>query len=82
MRGGMGLWLGTKWLIACLCYSRYEALLRQGESLMLYTLIGLMLFFWVLGVVAKVGGAFIHLLLAIAVVLFMVQLLTSHRVER
>lgn len=48
---------------------------------MLYTLIGLLLFFWVLGMVARVGGGFIHLLLGLAVVLFLFNLFTGRRVD-
>jgi hypothetical protein len=48
---------------------------------MLYTLIGLLLFFWVLGLVAKVGGNFVHTLLAIAVVLFLFNVVSGRRVD-
>jgi hypothetical protein len=48
---------------------------------MLWTLIGLLLFFWVLGLVARVGGGFIHTLLALAVVLFLFNLFTGRRVD-
>jgi hypothetical protein len=47
---------------------------------MLWTLIGLLLFFWVLGLVARVGGGLIHLLLVAAVVLFLFNLITGRRV--
>ena len=48
---------------------------------MLYTLMGLLLFFWVLGMVARVGGAFIHVLLAVALVLFVVNMISGRRVD-
>jgi hypothetical protein len=48
---------------------------------MLATLIGLLLFFWILGIVAHVGGAFIHLLLGLAILLFLFNLFTGRRVD-
>ena len=46
---------------------------------MLWTLIVLLLAFWALGLVAHVGGGLIHLLLVIAVVVFIFNLLTGRR---
>ncbi|RHW42204.1 lmo0937 family membrane protein [Neobacillus notoginsengisoli] len=40
---------------------------------MLWTIIGLLVLFWVLGLVFKVAGGLIHLLLIAAVVLFVVN---------
>lgn len=48
---------------------------------MLWTLIGLLLFFWVLGLVAHVGGGFIHLLLGLAVIVFLFNLFTGRRAD-
>ena len=52
---------------------------------MLWTLIVLLLVFWLLGFAFHVAGGIIHVLLVIAVVLFVVNLLTgttNSRVER
>jgi hypothetical protein len=46
---------------------------------MLWTLIVLLLLFWVLGFAFHVAGGLIHILLVIAVVLFIVNLLTGRR---
>ena len=46
---------------------------------MLWTLIVLLLLFWVLGFAFHVAGGIIHVLLVIAVVLFVVNLLTGRR---
>ncbi len=46
---------------------------------MLWTLIVLLLVFWVLGLAFKVAAGFIHILLVIALVLFVVNLLTGRR---
>lgn len=46
---------------------------------MLYTILMVLLVLWVLGLVAHVGGALIHLLLVVAAVVFLIQLLTGRR---
>ena len=46
---------------------------------MLWTLIVLLLLFWVLGFAFDVAGGIIHVLLIIAGVLFVVNLLTGRR---
>jgi hypothetical protein len=46
---------------------------------MLWTLIVLLLLFWVLGFAFDVAGGIIHVLLVIAVVLFLVNLVRGRR---
>ena len=46
---------------------------------MLWTLIVLLLLFWVVGFAFHVAGGIIHVLLVIAVVLFLVNLLSGRR---
>jgi uncharacterized membrane protein YtjA (UPF0391 family) len=46
---------------------------------MLWTLIVLLLLFWLLGFAFDVAGGIIHVLLVIAVVLFLVNLFTGRR---
>ena len=46
---------------------------------MLWTLVVLLLLFWVLGFAFHVAGGIIHVLLVIAVVLFLVNLLSGRR---
>ncbi len=46
---------------------------------MLWTLIVILLVLWALGLVTAVGGAFIHLLLIVALVVLVAQLLTGRR---
>jgi len=45
----------------------------------LWTLIVILLVLWALGLITAVGGAFIHLLLLLAVVVLVAQLLTGRR---
>jgi hypothetical protein len=46
---------------------------------MLWTLVVLLLLFWVLGFAFDVAGGIIHVLLVIAAVLFLVQLISGRR---
>jgi hypothetical protein len=46
---------------------------------MLWTIIGILLILWILGLVAKVGGALIHILLVAAAVVFIIHLITGRR---
>lgn len=47
---------------------------------MLWTLISLLVAFWVIGMIAHVGGNFVHFLLGLAVLLFFVNLFTGRDV--
>lgn len=47
---------------------------------MLWTLILVLVVLWALGLITAVGGAFIHLLLVIALVVLVAQLLSGRRV--
>jgi len=51
---------------------------RQGGE-MLWTIIGILFVLWLLGMVGHVGGGLIHLLLVIAVVVFLFNLLSGRR---
>ena len=46
---------------------------------MLYTIIGILLVFWLLGFSMQVGGGLIHALLVIAVVVFLINLISDRR---
>lgn len=46
---------------------------------MLYTIIGILLLLWVLGFSMQVGGNVIHALLVIALVVFLVNLISGRR---
>ena len=51
----------------------------KGRLTMLWTLVVLLLLFWVLGFAFHVAGGIIHVLLVIAVVLFLVNLISGRR---
>ena len=46
---------------------------------MLWTILVILVALWALGLLASVGGAFIHLLLVLALVVFVAQILTGRR---
>jgi uncharacterized protein DUF5670 len=46
---------------------------------MLYTIIGILLLLWLLGFSLHIGGSVIHALLVIALVVFLVNLITGRR---
>lgn len=47
---------------------------------MLYTIIGILVVLWLLGLVGHVAGGFIHILLVAAVVVLVYKLITGRRV--
>src|SRR6185503_12712653 len=51
----------------------------QGGN-MLWTIIAILFALWLLGLIAHVGGGLIHLLLVVALVVFVVNLLTGRRI--
>lgn len=46
---------------------------------MLWTILVVLLVLWLIGLVANIGGGFIHLLLVVALVIFVINLLTGRR---
>jgi hypothetical protein len=46
---------------------------------MVWTLVGLLVLFWILGFVAHVGGGLIHLLLVLAIIVAIFNLVTGRR---
>jgi uncharacterized protein DUF5670 len=52
---------------------------RKGDSVMLYTILGILLVLWLLGFSMHVGGSLIHALLVIAAVVFLFDLIGGRR---
>lgn len=46
---------------------------------MLYTIIGVLLVLWLLGLVGKIGGGLVHILLVIALIVFIYNLITGRK---
>jgi hypothetical protein len=46
---------------------------------MLYTILSLLVFFWIIGLVANIGGPFIHTLLVIALAIFLFDMISGRR---
>ena len=48
---------------------------------MLWTIIGILIVIWLVGLIAKVGGALIHLLLIAAVIVFLFNFFAGRRAK-
>lgn len=46
---------------------------------MILTIVGILVLLWFLGLIAHIGGGIIHLLLVIAVIVFVVDLIRGRR---
>jgi K+-transporting ATPase A subunit len=49
------------------------------RTTVLWTIIVILLVLWLLGLIGSIGGGFIHLLLVLAIIVFVAQLLTGRR---
>src|SRR3954465_6188480 len=70
---GAGCHCRAWWSAGCVHNSRVE-----GND-MLWTILVVLVVLWALGLVGHIGGGFIHLLLVIAAIVFIVQLLSGRR---
>jgi hypothetical protein len=50
---------------------------EPGGTTVLWTILVILLVLWLLGLVGSIGGAFIHLLLVLAIIVFLVQMFSS-----
>jgi hypothetical protein len=46
---------------------------------MLWTIVGILVLLWLVGLLTEVGGGLIHLLLVIALIVFVFQLISGRR---
>lgn len=46
---------------------------------MLWTILVVLLVLWLIGLIAQIGGGLIHLLLVVALIVFVINLLTGRR---
>jgi hypothetical protein len=46
---------------------------------MIWTIIGVLVVLWLLGFIGNIGGGLIHLLLVLAVIVFLVNMFSSRR---
>lgn len=51
----------------------------EGVKQMLWTIIGILIVLWILGFSFKIAGGLIHILLVIALIIFIVKLVTGNR---
>ena len=52
---------------------------EEGDSIMLWTILVILLVLWLIGLLSHVGGSLIHLLLVVAVVVLIINLVTGRR---
>ena len=52
---------------------------QEGDSIMLWTILVILLVLWLIGLLSHVGGGLIHLLLVVAVVILIINLVTGRR---
>jgi hypothetical protein len=52
---------------------------EKETFIMLWTILVVLLVLWLIGLVANIGGGLIHLLLVVALVIFVINLLTGRR---
>jgi hypothetical protein len=51
----------------------------REEEIMLWTIVGILVLLWLVGLLTEVGGGLIHLLLVIALIVFVFQLISGRR---
>ncbi len=49
------------------------------DNSMLWTIVGILVILWLLGFIAHIGGALIHLILVVAAIVFIYNLVTRGR---
>jgi hypothetical protein len=52
---------------------------QKEKATMLWTILVVLLVLWLIGLVAHIGGGLIHLLLVVALIVFVINLLTGRR---
>ena len=48
---------------------------------MLWTILAILLVLWLVGLLADIGGGFIHLLLVVALIVFIINLVSGRRTD-
>ncbi len=53
--------------------------INKGEKIMLWTILVILLVLWLLGFIGHVGGGLIHLLLVVALIIFIINIVSGRR---
>ena len=56
-----------------------ELQVTKGEKPMLWTILVILLVLWLLGFIGHIGGGLIHLLLVIALIVFIINIVSGRR---
>jgi hypothetical protein len=72
---------GLAWtlLVLRLLFRKGLRQFQEGDSIMLWTILVILLVLWLIGLLSHVGGGLIHLLLVVAVVILIINLVTGRR---
>ena len=52
---------------------------KKEKAIMLWTILVVLLVLWLIGAIGGIGGGLIHLLLVVALIIFVINLLTGRR---
>src|SRR6185295_14093164 len=61
------------------CARNHSVLRKDGQQIMLWTILMVLLILWLLGLIGGIGGNLVHLLLLVALVVLVIQLITGRR---
>lgn len=57
-----------------------KRLVTREKRKMLWTILVVLLVIWLIGLLARIGGSLIHLMLVIALIILVIQLVTGRRI--
>lgn len=60
-------------------FDRRRGVTIERDTPMLWAIVAILVILWLLGFVAHIAGAFIHLILVVALIVLVVQLVTGRR---
>jgi uncharacterized protein DUF5670 len=60
-------------------FGKWAEKVQEGDSIMLWTILVILLVLWLIGLLSHVGGGLIHLLLVVAVIILVINLVTGRR---
>lgn len=70
--------LTNGWHACWAYYNEASNILKKGQP-MLYTIVVILLALWLIGLLVHIGGGLIHLLLVIALIVFIYNMITGRK---
>ncbi|WP_407645446.1 lmo0937 family membrane protein [Halolactibacillus halophilus] len=56
-----------------------KTIIKRGDEDMLWTIIGILLLIWLVGFVLDVAGGLVHILLVVALIVFIYNMITGRK---